>query len=181
MVGKMPAASSAKMPEPRLVGDAGGHEHGLVEHVGVDLIEHGVVLRDAAGVDDALDGDAVLGHALEDDAGVEGGAFDGGEELVLRGVDEVPAERDAAEFGIDEHGAVAVVPGEAQQAGLAGAIVFEALRELGDVGAGAACDGFEDVAGGGEAGFDAGVMRDARCRGRRRRRRERGRSVWPWR
>ena len=109
-------------------GDAGGHQDGFAEHVGVDLVEHGVVLRNAAGVDDAVDGHAVLGHALEDDAGVEGGAFDGGEELVLRGVDQVPAEGDAAEFGIDEDGAVAVVPGEAQQAGLAGAIVFEALR-----------------------------------------------------
>ena len=95
-------------------------------------------MRDAAGVDDAVDGHAVLGHALEDDAGVEGGAFDGGEELVLRGVDEVPAEGDAAELGIDEDGAVAVVPGEAEQAGLAGAIVVEAFRECGDVGAGAA-------------------------------------------
>ena len=111
-------------------GRRGGHEHGLVEHVGVDLVEHGVVLRDAAGVDDALDGHAVLGHALEDDAGVEGGAFDGGEELVLRGVDEVPAEGDAAELGVDEHGAVAVVPGEAQQAGLAGAIVARGPRRV---------------------------------------------------
>ena len=135
------------------------HENGLAEHVGVDLVEHGVVLRNAAGVDDALDGDAVLGHALKDDAGVEGGAFDGGEELVLRGVDQVPAEGDAAEFGIHQHGAVAVVPGEAQQAGLAGAVGFEALRQLGDLGAGAAGDGFKDVAGRGEAGLDAGVLR----------------------
>ena len=99
----------------------------------------------------------MLGHAFEDDAGVEGGAFDGGEEFVLRGVDEVPAQCDAAEFGIDQHGAVAVVPAEAQQAGLAGAIGFEAFGELGDGGVGAAGDGVEDVAGGGEAGLDAGV------------------------
>ena len=77
------------------------------------------------------------GHALEDDAGVEGGAFDGGEELVLRGVQQVPAEGDAAELRVDEHGAVAVVPGEAQQAGLAGLIGLEALRQIVDVGAGA--------------------------------------------
>ena len=100
----------------------------------------------------------MLRHALEDDAGVEGRSFDGGEELVLRGVGEVPAEGDAAQFGVDEHGAVAVVPGEAEQAGLPGAIVFQALGKLGDRGSGAAGDGFEDVAGGGEAGFDAGVV-----------------------
>ena len=41
-------------------GDAVGHQDGFVEHVGVDLIENGVVLRNAAGVDDALDGHAVL-------------------------------------------------------------------------------------------------------------------------
>ena len=115
-------------------------------------------MRDAAGVDDAGDGDAVFGHALEDDAGVEGGAFDGGEELVLRGVEEVPAEGDAAEFGVDEYGAVAVVPTEAKEAGLAGAIGFEALGEVADFDARAARDGFEDVAGGGEAGFDAGEV-----------------------
>ena len=78
------------------------------------------------------DGDAVLLHALQDHAGVEGGAFDGGEQLVLRGVGEAPAERDAAEFGIHQDGAIAVVPGEAQQAGLAGAVVFEALGQFGD-------------------------------------------------
>ncbi len=121
MVWKAPAAVKAKMPEPRLVGSADGNEDGLAEDVGVDLVEDGVVLRDAAGVDDAVDGDAVFGHAFEDDAGVEGGAFDGGEELVLRGVDEVPAEGDAAEFGVDEDGAVAVVPAQAEEAGLAGA------------------------------------------------------------
>ena len=73
-----------------------GNEDGFVEDVGVDLVENGVVLGDATGVDDAFDGDAVLGHALEDDAGVEGCAFDGSEELVLRGVEEIPAKGDAA-------------------------------------------------------------------------------------
>ncbi len=39
---------------------------------------------------------------------------------------EVPAERDAAQLGIHQHRAVAVVPGQAQQAGLAGAVLVEA-------------------------------------------------------
>ena len=49
-------------------------------------------------------------------ARVEGRAFDGREQLVLRGVSQLPAERDAAEFRIHQHRAVAVVPGQAQQA-----------------------------------------------------------------
>ena len=55
-------------------------------------------MGDAAGVDNSVDGDAVLGHALEDDAGVEGCAFDGGEKLVLGAVDQVPAQGDAAQL-----------------------------------------------------------------------------------
>ena len=79
-------------------------------------------MRNAAGVDDAIDAHAVLGHALENDARVERGALDGGEKFVLRGVDQVPSERDAAQLGIHQHGAIAVVPAQAQQAGLSGFI-----------------------------------------------------------
>ena len=42
---------------------------------------------------------------------------------------------------------------------MSGAVGFEALSEIADVGVGAAGDGFEDVAGGGEACLDAGVVR----------------------
>ena len=84
------------MAEPRLVTSPPGTRMGLPMHVGVDLVEHGVLLRDAAAVDDAAHGHAVLLEALEDDAGVKGGAFDGGEQLVLRGGGEAPAEGDAA-------------------------------------------------------------------------------------
>ena len=75
-----------------------------------------------------MDGDAVLSHPFQNHARMEGRPFDGREQLVLRGVRQTPAERDAAQFGIHQHGAVAVIPGEAQQAGLAGAILAEALR-----------------------------------------------------
>ena len=74
------------MAEPRLVTSPFGHQDGLAQHVGVHLVEHRVLLRNAAAVDDAADGHAVLLHALQDDARVEGGAFDGGEQFVLRGV-----------------------------------------------------------------------------------------------
>ncbi len=65
--------------------------------------------------------------------------------------------RHAAQFGVDEHSAIAIVPGEPEQTGLARAVVLEAFREFGDGGSGAACDGFEDIAGSGESGLDAGV------------------------
>ena len=79
-------------------------------------------MRDAAAVDDALRGRSVFAEAIEDHAGVESSAFDGGEQFVLRGVQQVPSDGHAAEIGIDQDRAVAVVPGHAQQAGLAGAI-----------------------------------------------------------
>ena len=40
-----------------------------------------------------------------------------------------------------------------------GAIVLQSLRQLGHRRAGAPRDGLEDIAGGGETGFDAGVLR----------------------
>src|SRR5271170_4904767 len=56
-----------------------------VEEVGVDLVQDLVALGDAAAVDHAVHGRAMLFHAFEDDAGMECGAFDRGEEFVLRG------------------------------------------------------------------------------------------------
>ncbi len=119
----------------------------------------GFLRGNAAAVDHAADRDAVLLHPLEDDAGVEGGPFDRREQVVLRRVGEVPAERDPAQFRVDEHGPVAVVPGEVQQAGLAGAVRRQALRERGDGRAGAPRDRVEDVAGGREARLDPGQRR----------------------
>ncbi len=114
-------------------GNARGHQHRLVEHVGVDLVEHFALLRNASSVDHAIDFHAVFGHALENDAGVEGGALDGGKQLVLRGVNQVPTERNAAQFGIDQHGAVAVVPAQAQESGLPGLVALQPFRELATV------------------------------------------------
>ena len=68
-----------------------------------------------------------LGHAVEDDSGVERSAFDRCMEFVLGGVEEVPAERDSAKVGVHENGAITVVPGNAEKAGLSGTVSFEAL------------------------------------------------------
>src|SRR5260221_8923588 len=97
-------------------------------------------------------------HAIEDDPGMKSGAFDGSEEFVLRGGLQIPAESDAAEIGIDEHRAVAVVPGHAEQTGLAGAVGFDALRESLHVSASASGDRVKNIADGGKAGLDAGMF-----------------------
>ena len=130
----------------------------LVQNVGVDLVERFVLLRDAAAIDDAPHGGAVLFHASQDDASVEGGALDRGEELVLRRMGEMPAERDAAQFGIHQNGSVAVIPAETQKAGLAGAIAVQARCQLRSGFAAAASDRFEDIADGRETRFDARVI-----------------------
>src|SRR5271170_1538981 len=136
-----------------------GNQDRPAEDVGVDLIEHLVFLRDAAGVDGALDGYAIFRHAVEDDAGVEGCALDGGEEFVLRSALQIPTEGDAAQIGIDEDGAVAVIPGDAEKSGLPSAIIFQALAERGNVCTCAGGDGAENVTDGGEARFNSGTKR----------------------
>ena len=68
----------------------------------------------------------ILLHALENDARVERGAFNCREQLVFRRMRQIPAKRDAAQLRIHQHRAVAVVPGQPQQARLAGAVVCRA-------------------------------------------------------
>ncbi len=87
------------------------------------------------------------------------GAFNGGEQFILRGALQIPTQGDAAQVRIHQHGAVAVVPGHAQQAGLPGAVVFQSLTQRLHVSSRASCDGVEDVSHCGEAGFDAGAPR----------------------
>ena len=96
-----------------------GHLHRAAGHVGVDLHEQRVFLRDAARADDAVDRHAVFPDALDDRARAERGRLD------QRAIDfgprrvEVLAEQQAGEQLVDEDGAVAVVPVEREQAGLA--------------------------------------------------------------
>ena len=59
---------------------------------------------------------AVLRHSLKNDAGVKRCTFNCREQFILRGVHQVPSKRYAAQFGIYQHGAVAVVPAQTQQA-----------------------------------------------------------------
>jgi hypothetical protein len=52
--------------------DAGTwHEDGTAKNVCADPVEHRIFLRNTAGVDDAANGDAVLGHAIENDASMK--------------------------------------------------------------------------------------------------------------
>ena len=121
------------------------YENRLVKDVGI----HFALLRDAAGIDDAIDAHAVLGHALENDPGVEGRSFDCGEKLVLRCVDEVPSQRDSAELGIDEDSSIAVVPTQTEQACLACAKGIEPFTQRRNRCTCAPGNAFEDVANGG--------------------------------
>ncbi len=115
-------------------------------------------------VDHTTNRHAVLGHPLEDDARVQRGALDRREQFVARVVIQIPPERDAAEVGVHENRAVAVVPGEAEQSRLAGPVLLEAVREHADRRARAPRDRLEDVADGGEACLDAHVVRMHRSR-----------------
>src|ERR1700733_12812045 len=133
------------------------NQHRLADYIGVDLVEHSVVLWNAAGVDNALDRDTVLGHAFENDARVKRCALNRGEEFVLSGMQQVPAEGDAAKFRIDQHCAVAVVPAETQQAGLPWTILFQSICEFPYLDSSTPCDCLEDVSGRGKACFNACV------------------------
>src|SRR5215469_1368629 len=95
------------------------HENRLVQYVGVNPVERWVALRNASPVDHAGYRNSVLLHALKNDARVEGSPFDGGEEFIRCGVQEVPAKGDSSERRIDEDSAVAVVPGQPKKSRLA--------------------------------------------------------------
>ena len=59
------------------------NQNGFSQHIGIDAVEHVVALGDAAAMDHAFDGCAIFFHPLQDNAGVEGGAFYGGEEFIV--------------------------------------------------------------------------------------------------
>jgi hypothetical protein len=54
------------------------------QHVSIDLIESGILLRNAAGIDNPAHWHAVLDHALQNNARMERSPFDRGERLILR-------------------------------------------------------------------------------------------------
>ena len=118
------------------------------------------MLRNAAAIDYPIDGHAVFSHAFENDARMKCCAFDRSKEFVLRRVQQVPAKRYAAQFRIDEHGTIAIVPAQAQQVRFAqrlyvsspllssATFVFARLR-----------NGFENIAGCRKARFYSRVCR----------------------
>src|SRR5579863_306365 len=58
-----------------------------------------------------------------------------------------------------QHGAVAIVPGHAQQAGLTGTIIFQTGAQGRDIATRAGSDCVEYVTHGGESGLDSGAQR----------------------
>src|SRR5882724_3676608 len=85
-------------------------QNGFVHDAGINAIERFVLLRDPAGIDDAAHRHPVLLHPLENYARVKGRSFNRREELILRRAGEPPSDGGAAQLGIYEHRAVAVVP-----------------------------------------------------------------------
>ena len=85
--------------------------------------------------------------------------FDRGEEFILRCVQQVPTKRHAAQLGIYQNSAIAIIPGETKKTCLSGAIRFQTLTEFRDIGVCAPRDGFENISGRRKAGFDAGIRR----------------------
>ncbi len=128
----------------------------FVQNVGVYTVEHFVFLGNAAGVYHAMNGNAILFHSFEDHPSVERSALDRGKKLILCGVREIPTERDAAEIGIYEHGAVSVVPSKTKQPRLARAEGTETSRKVGDRLLRPTSNRFENVTRGGKARFDSG-------------------------
>ena len=101
----------------------------------------------------------MLFHAIENDSRVQCSAFNGGEQFVLRGGLQIPAEGNATQVWIYQNRAVAVVPGNAQKAGLAGAIVFQSTGESRHVGSGARSNGLKNIADRRKTGLNAGTLR----------------------
>ncbi len=139
---------------------------GAAEDVGVDLHEGGVFDGEASGGDDFANGDAVGFEALDDGEGTEGGGFDEGAVDFVGGGVEGLAEDEAGEAGVGEDGAVAVVPVEGEEAGLAGLEGGEGGLHGLEFGVGGGAVGIgdevvdepeEEVADGALAGFEAEV------------------------
>ena len=120
-------------------------QHRPAQNIRVDLVERRIALRNPAAIDHSQRRRAVFAHPVENHARMEGRSLDGCEKLILRGRLQVPAQRDAAQIRIHQHGAVAVVPGQAQEAGLPGAIAFQPLAQFGDSRVGPPRNGAEDV------------------------------------
>lgn len=140
--------------------------HGAVDDVGVDL-HHGFVFDgEAAGVDDFLDGDAVLFDSIDDGEGSKGGGLDvGAVDFVGFGVEGL-ADEQSGQARVDQDGAVAVVPVEGEEAAGTGFLIGDGFAHGGKFFVVGAAVGFgdevidepqEDVADGALAGLDAVV------------------------
>ena len=97
-----------------------GDLHRQAGDVGVDLHDQGVLLGDAAAVDDVADLDPELLEAPDDGQGAEGRGLDEGPVDLLGRRVQGQADEEAGQALVDEDRPVAVVPVEGEQAGLAG-------------------------------------------------------------
>src|SRR5690348_17940830 len=98
-------------------------------------------------------------HSIENHACMEGRTFNRGKQFVCRCALQIPAKSHPAEIRIHQHGAITIVPSEAQQSRLPSAIGFESFCECCDICARATCDRIEDVTYRRQPSFDSGAMR----------------------
>src|SRR5438067_2094899 len=133
-------------------------QHGPAENVRIHAIQDFIFLRNTTGIDDTLNANTVCCHAIEDDAGVQRRTFDGCKKLVLCSALEVPSQSDSAQVRVHQHGAITVVPGEAQQSGLACAIIFQSFAQFRDIGPSPRGNRIKYVANRGKSCFDASTL-----------------------
>ena len=112
---------------PKASRDPRRHKHRLVQHIGIHAIQHFALLRNPPRINHAINAHTVLRHALKNQPRMERGAFNRGEQLVLRGVHQIPAQRHAAQLRVHQHCPVAVVPCQAQQPRLPSLVAIEAF------------------------------------------------------
>src|SRR3954470_10015671 len=98
-------------------------------------------------------------HAVKNHSGVECCPFDGRKQLVLRGALQIPSECYAAQVGIYKNGAIAIVPGHAQQSCLTGAIFLKPAAKCLDVSASTHCNGAENIADRRKSSLNPGALR----------------------
>ena len=84
------------MADPKLVTSPVADQNRFVQDVRINLIQHIVLLRNSAAIDEAFHFHAVLCHAIENHACVKRRSFNRRKQLIRRGAGQVPAERDTS-------------------------------------------------------------------------------------
>src|SRR5207253_7749227 len=83
---KCPSRQKRKNRGPDARDFVARHKHRPSKDVGVHLVEHRITLWNAAAINHTLRRSAMLAEPVKDDSRMKGGALDGSEQFILRGV-----------------------------------------------------------------------------------------------